>query len=80
MKKLTPREIAQVCAALRLYGRLLENEMARGGDLPHVNPMVSRRFVGQLPMPLDEIDTLIGRLDGTWTAKGLRPWDAWRDR
>ena len=73
--KLEPREVAQVCAALRLWGRMLEN-----GSRPHVNPMVTRRFVLHGPMVLDEIETLIGRLDGTWTSKGLRPWDAWRDR
>jgi hypothetical protein len=74
--KLEPREVAQVCAALRLFGRMLEN-----GTDPALNPMVARRFGPDcLPMDRDEIDTLIGRLDGTWTARGLRPWDAWRDR
>ena len=29
-------------------------------------------------MTLDELETLIGRLDGTWTKKGLRTWDALR--
>ena len=75
MKKLNPREIAQVCAALRLMGRMQEN-----GSLPYANPMVVKRFELHLPLALDEIETLIGRLDGTWTARGLRPWDAWRDR
>ena len=76
MKKLTPREVAQVCAALRLWGRMQENS-----GFPYLNSMVIKRFTQDCtPMVLDEIETLIGRLDGTWTSKGLRPWDAWRDR
>jgi len=28
-------------------------------------------------MTLDELETLIGRLDGSWTSRGLRPWNPW---
>jgi hypothetical protein len=76
--KLTPRETAQVCAALRTWGRWLENAVARDEILPHMNPLVQARFKDHPPMTLDEIETLIGRLDGSWTGRGLRRWDALR--
>jgi hypothetical protein len=77
--KLTPRENVHVIAALRLFGRLIENTPV-GGTLPHYNPMVAARMKAAdvLPMTLDEIETLIGRLDGTFKTKGLRPWEPFR--
>ena len=34
--KLNPREVAQVCAALRLFGRMLEN----GADIRYIQAML----------------------------------------
>ena len=77
MKKhrLTARETIQVIAALRYWGRAME-----GDAQPERHPMVARRFsnAGVLPLTLDEIETLIGRLDGTWTSRGLRVFDGWK--
>ena len=28
---------------------------------------------------LDELETLIGRLDGSWTGRGLRPWEPFKN-
>ena len=75
MKRIEPRARAQICAALRVYGRLLERALMTNVPMPHMNPMIAPMFRGLPPMTLDEIETLIGRLDGTWTAKGLRPWN-----
>jgi len=36
--------------------------------------MCANRLEDHAPMSLDEIETLIGKLDGSWK-KGLRPWN-----
>jgi hypothetical protein len=71
--KLTKRELIQVIAALRYWGRASEI----GFHHPSHHPMVKSRFdqAKILPMTNDELETLIGRLDGSWTEKGLRTWD-----
>lgn len=71
MIRLTPREIAQIVAALRFWGRTMET----GRMLPHSHPLVAGRFKGILPMTLDEIETLIGRLDGQLTRRRRRTWN-----
>jgi hypothetical protein len=77
--RLTPREIAQVCAALRSWGRQVE--VGAGLYHPSDHTIVAGRFSKDcLPLTLDELETLIGRLDGTWTGRGLRTWDGWRHR
>jgi hypothetical protein len=70
----------QVIAALRYWGRAMEM-----GSMPRLHPMVAGRFrkldcsgsilEETLPLTLDEIETLIGRLDGTFVGRGLRTWD-----
>ena len=72
--KLTARETVQVIASLRLWGRIRE----AGTMEPSHHPMVRARFQGNLPLSLDELETLIGRLDGSWTSRGMRRWDALR--
>jgi hypothetical protein len=71
MHKMNRREIVQCIAALRFWGRAAEQRV-----FPELHPMVKARFSDNcLPMTLDEIETLIGRLDGSHTGRGLRPWD-----
>lgn len=72
--KLTDREKVQVIAALRYFGRAAETCTAINTH-PSVHPMVASRFKDYLPLTLDELETLIGQLDGTWTGRGLRTWD-----
>jgi hypothetical protein len=74
--KLTPREIVNIIAALRYFGRAAE----MSDTTPWMHPMVRARFTksGHLPLTLDEIETLIGRMDGSWTERGLRRWDGSR--
>lgn len=82
--RLTPREIIQVIAALRFWGRAAETSQVHPKD----HPMVARRFhqwvqktqtyVDNLPLTLDEIETLIGRLDGSHTGRGFRPWNPFK--
>ena len=69
-----PRELAQIQAALRFWGRTMET--AGSGFYPHQHPLCQRRFKDHLPMTLDEIETLIGRLDGQITRRQRREWDA----
>lgn len=76
--KITLRERVQMIAALRIYGRLLENAICRNEVLPHMNPLVAARFKDAPPMTLDEIETLIGKLDGSHTSRGLRKWDPYK--
>ena len=71
--KLTPREITQVTTALRFWGRCAETSLGHPKD----HPMIKARFKDHLPLTLDEIETLIGRLDGSWTNRGLRTWNPW---
>ena len=73
---LTPRETVQVIADLRVWGRWAETSTA--GNHPYVHPLVAGRFKKHLPMALDEIETLIGKLDKTWAGPGLRSWNAWK--
>lgn len=70
--RLTAREIVQIIAALRYWGRAAEMSLVH----PAEHPMVKARFAKsrQLPLTLDEIETLIGRLDGSWSERGLRRW------
>ena len=72
MIRLNPREHAQVAAALRFWGRTMETSGT--GFLPHQHPLCQRRFKEHLPMTLDEIETLIGRLDGQITRRKRRIW------
>lgn len=76
IKTLCTRDIAQVCAALRLYGQWQVSQEAMGLS-PMDHPLVADRFTEArcLPMTLDEIETLIGRIEGTWTGRGLKPWN-----
>jgi hypothetical protein len=76
--KLTPRELVQVVAALRYWGRVSENAGTNFMSHPCNHPMVKARFKFFPPMTLDEIETLIGQLDGSWTKRGLRTWDGFR--
>lgn len=69
--KLTKRETIQVIAALRYWGRAAESGLTH----PKEHPMVKARLRGVLPMTNDEIETLIGKLDGSWGSRGLRTWD-----
>jgi hypothetical protein len=69
--KLKPREIVQIVAALRFWGRAAETSLVH----PFKHPMCKARFKDHKPMTLDEIETLIGRLDGSWMGRGLRPWE-----
>ena len=75
--KLNEREVAHITAALRYWGRA--TEVARDKDAPVVEPrhhmIVQRRIEGHPPMGLDEIETLIARLDGLQANRKLRPWD-----
>jgi hypothetical protein len=71
--RLTPREKTQVIAALRLWGRWAETGLVHPKD----HPMVKDRFREHLPMTLDEIETLIGRLEDSWRGRGLRTWNPW---
>jgi hypothetical protein len=68
--KLNKRELAHVTAALRFLGRCAETS-----GFAYGHPVVSTRIEGHLPMTLDELETLIGKLDGTWKSRGLRTWD-----
>lgn len=72
--KLTARETVQVIAALRLFGRCRETSNFE----PSHHSMVRARFQEHLPLSNDELETLIGRLDGSWTGRGMRRWDALR--
>ena len=82
--RLTPREKVQVIASLRYWGRAAEI----GVSHPSKHPMIAARFhsvhpttqkvTDILPLTLDELETLIGHLDGTWTGRGLRTWDGFR--
>jgi hypothetical protein len=72
--KLTRREVVQICAALRLFGRCRET----GNFEPSHSPILRDRFKHELPLSNDELETLIGHLDGSWTGRGLRRWDALR--
>jgi hypothetical protein len=78
-KTLTPREIVQVVAALRYWGRAAETSLVHPSQHPMVQSrfqkMVRDRVVRIAPFTLDEIETLIGRLDGTFTDRGLRTWN-----
>jgi hypothetical protein len=74
--KLTPRETVQIIAALRYVGRTIETGLP--GFTPDMHPMCKARFKEHLPLTLDELETLIGRLDGSFTGRGLRQWDGWR--
>ena len=81
--KLTPREMIQVIAALRYWGRAAETSTVHPSD----HPMIRQRFqlrdtqsqyvTNVPPLTLDELETLIGRLDGSWTSRGLRTWNPW---
>jgi hypothetical protein len=76
--------MVQIIAALRFWGRAVETSQVHPKD----HPMVAGRFrkldssgnviERTLPMTRDEIETLIGRLDGTWTGRGLRWWDGFK--
>jgi hypothetical protein len=69
MHKLTPRETVQVIAALRVWGRWSQMSATHPKD----HPMCKDRFKDHLPLTLDEIETLIGRLDGSMP-RGRRVW------
>jgi len=75
LHRLNPRERVQVIAALRLYGRFLENAIRRGEVLPHKHPLVRDRFNGVLPLTLNELETLIGKLDRSFKGHGIRLWE-----
>jgi len=79
--KLTTREMIQVVAALRYWGRAAETNTL---NHPSTHPMVAARFFivrpnkpieRILPLSQDELETLIGKLDGSWTSRGLRTWN-----
>jgi hypothetical protein len=72
--KLTPRETVQIIAALRYWGRAAETSQVH----PCNHSQVAARFGPYAPMTLDELETLIGRLDGSFTGRGLRPWGPWK--
>jgi hypothetical protein len=81
--RLSFRELTQVIASLRYWGRVAETS----ADHPSTHPMIAARFRANKrneavkvipPLTLDELETLIGRLDGTWTGRGLRTWNPWR--
>jgi hypothetical protein len=74
MKRLNARELAHIIAALRFFGRAAEISLVH----PRETPFVKARLRDVSPMTLDEIETLIGRLDDSWTSRGLRTWDASR--
>lgn len=73
MVRYTPnaRQRAQIIAALRYWGRAAEISLVHPKD----HPMCKARFKGLAPLTLDELETLIGRLDGSWAERGLRKWD-----
>ena len=71
MKSFTPREVAQLTAALRFWGRAAETSLIH----PAEHPMCKARFCVSAPMTLDEIETMIGRIDGSHKGQGLRPWN-----
>ncbi len=71
---LTDREMAHIQAALRFYGRAVQTS----GMNPALHMFVRARLGKFTPMTLDEIEGLIGRLDGTWKRK-RRPWNPMRD-
>jgi hypothetical protein len=70
--KLTPREIVQIIAALRYWGRAAEMSLVHPAEHPMVKARIAKSK--QLPLTLDELETLIGRLDGSWAERGLRRW------
>jgi len=74
MIRLTPREHVQVAAALRFWGRTMET----GRCVPHEHPLCQSRFQEHLPMTLNEIETLIGRLDGQISRRKRREWNPMR--
>jgi len=69
--KLTSRETVQVIAALRFWGQTAST----AGFHPSQHPLCRDRFKRFKPMTLDELETLIGRLDGSYEGPGLRPWE-----
>lgn len=78
MHRLTKRENVQVIAALRFWGRAAEMLSAGDGPSSHPSshPMCAARFsqAKVLPMTLDELETLIGQMDGS-LKQGCRPWN-----
>lgn len=74
--QLNKRQVIQVVAALRYWGRASETGLTHPKD----HPMVKARFTqgGVLPLTLDELETLIGRLDGSLDRRDRRPWNPLR--
>ena len=74
--KLLPREIAQISAALRAWGRIVD----AGRVDPARHPVYQRELGEHKAMTPDEIETLIGRVRGEITRKQFRTWDSARYR
>lgn len=72
---LNARETAHIIASLRFYGHAAETSDVH----PREHPMCVGRLKNQEPMTLDQIEALIGRLDGTWPTRRPRPWDALKE-
>lgn len=68
---LTSREVVQITASLRYWGRAAETSETH----PSEHPLCKDRFKRYPPMTNDEIESLIGRLDGTWDSLRPRPWN-----
>jgi hypothetical protein len=72
--KLTEREKAQIAAALRYWGRAQELSKDSVGS-PEFHPMCRDRLKTHGPMTLDELETLIGKIDGSFKGRGMRLWN-----
>jgi hypothetical protein len=68
--KINHRQAVQIAASLRYWGRAAETSTVH----PMLHPMVRGRFSKECwPLTLDEIEGLIGRIDGTLKSGG-RTW------
>jgi hypothetical protein len=65
------RERMQIAAALRFWGRAAETGLVH----PSEHPRIKLRFKKCTPMSLDELESLIGKIDGTWPFRHLLAWD-----
>jgi hypothetical protein len=73
--KLTRRDRVQIAAALRYWGRAAECSITHPKD----HPLCKDRFdKDSLPMVLDEIENLIGRIDGSLKPRERRVWNPLR--
>lgn len=72
LPELSERDRAHIAAALRYWGRAAETSKVH----PRDHFLCVNRLKGHPPMSLHEIESLIGRIDGSWPyKKALRFWE-----